>query len=352
MASIGAERQAATACDNAVMLLGDDGYVSSIKMPAEVKLEAQFGLDPTEDLVAALKDPATRESYASSVMQLLSYMLKEGTQYGLLITNRILVAFKRHGGQGAERLKGLGVFQMPLDGTDPTAAQLSFALACKAVAQPRMDHQQVEITPANKEWICSVTMADTAQGESTLSQSKPTPGKKRRQASEQTRRYVRKRLMAELGGEAHSADGLTAENDSLLPMQPCNPLLQWFIALPDRQEVMALEQLERSGCELAVSLATHGSFLSGTEGFVATRVEGQTFASWQDIHAHAAAALAALAAVHDAGVLHGDLRPDAFVISGDKNNTLKIMDFDRAALRPSADELAAEAAALRSHLGT
>lgn len=56
--------------------------------------------------------------------------------------------------------------------------------------------------------------------------------------------------------------------------------------------------------------------MGGWEGFIATRLEGRSFDSWQELKPLAAAARAALAAVHAAGVLHGDLQPWAFCHAG------------------------------------
>ena len=60
--------------------------------------------------------------------------------------------------------------------------------------------------------------------------------------------------------------------------------------------------------------------MCGLEGFLATKLEGSSFSSWQELKPLAASAEAALAAVHKAGVLHGDLRPSAFCHAGWKIN--------------------------------
>ena len=81
---------------------------------------------------------------------------------------------------------------------------------------------------------------------------------------------------------------------------------------------------------------------------MATSLEGRAFDKWQDLKPHAAAANAALAAVHTAGVMHGDLRPQAFCLA--ENGAIVILDFDRASASPQLKELEAEKAALTGFL--
>ena len=77
------------------MSVDADGKVLAVKAPSEVKLEVQFNLPSTADLVEELKNPVTRRKYNKTTMQLLSYMLKEGARYGFIVTNRMLIACKR-----------------------------------------------------------------------------------------------------------------------------------------------------------------------------------------------------------------------------------------------------------------
>lgn len=93
--SVGSEVHRRCACDDAVMSLDSTGYVSRIIVPSEIKMEVQFELSPTEDLITALKNPDTRSKCSKAVMQILSYMLKESARYGLIVTNDMIVAFKR-----------------------------------------------------------------------------------------------------------------------------------------------------------------------------------------------------------------------------------------------------------------
>lgn len=95
--SIGSEVHRRCACDDAVMSLDSNGYVSRIILPSEIKLQPDFNLAHEDDLITALKNPATRNKFSKGVMQILSYMLKERARYGFIITNNMVIAFKRCG---------------------------------------------------------------------------------------------------------------------------------------------------------------------------------------------------------------------------------------------------------------
>lgn len=86
------------------------------------------------------------------------------------------------------------------------------------------------------------------------------------------------------------------------------------------------------------------------EGFIATRLEGRSFESWSELQPFADSATAALAAVHEAGVLHGDLRPKNFCHAGSQEDMVKLLDFDRAVSSASTTQLKAEKEALAEFL--
>lgn len=95
MQSIGYGEHARCACDDAVMRLGDTGAEMRIVLPSEVKMQDQFDVTPPDDLVATLKNPDTCSRFNKAVMQILSYMLKQGARYGFIITNNTVTAFQR-----------------------------------------------------------------------------------------------------------------------------------------------------------------------------------------------------------------------------------------------------------------
>lgn len=93
----------------------------------------------------------------------------------------------------------------------------------------------------------------------------------------------------------------------------------------------ALTHLASKQVAAVPALIMIGALASGFEPFTATSRLGPAVTDLEELRQHQQPAMAALRQLHDVGVLHGDIRPEAFHWAGPAGQgELRIIDYDRA----------------------